>query len=351
MSNGKDIDQMLERAKRQNAKDIEILIKDIKIHNKIVDKRNAKREEMKLKAEERERKVLENRRLKEELQKEKINKIKQRQKSKEINQLEQKFSRIVSQKRQTNFNGEKVEEFNEKNRKQYEFNINNKLSNYSANRQQYLDKIKDKFYSQNENVRNKMEYHIEEQKKENNDLKNEIDLTHAQRFDNYKTYITQKKAEIYERADKLNEKHESARLRKQKMIQNNENQIYQIVRDIRDGNEDESQNNNTSNTSETILKQIEKRNKVKQKQLENNSIIQQNMNNRNEEILINEFEKFKHANKVELEVKKKQQHNLLKTIFTQEEYDRKLENMQKKLNKLKNESVYRVDPSKISNIE
>ena len=139
MSNGKDIDQMLERAKRQNAKDIEILIKDIKIHNKIVDKRNAKREEMKLKAEERERKVLENRRLKEELQKEKINKIKQRQKSKEINQLDQKFSRIVSQKRQTNFNGEKVEEFNEKNRKQYEFNINNKLSNLK-------DWVSDNFY-------------------------------------------------------------------------------------------------------------------------------------------------------------------------------------------------------------
>lgn len=349
MSNGKDIDQMLDRAKRQNAKDIEILIKDIKIHNKILDQRNAKREEMKLKAEERERKALENRRMKEELQKEKINKIKQKQKTKEINQLDQKFSRITSQKKQTNFNGEKVEEFNEKNRKQYEFNINNKISNYSANRRQYLDKIKEKFYAQNENVRNKMEYHIEEQKKENNDLKNEIDLANAQRFDNYKAYLAQKKEEIYERVDKLNEKHESARLRKQKMIQNNENQIYKIVKDIREGNQEESENNNISNTSETILKQIEKRNKVKQKQIENNSIIQQNMNNRNEEILINEFEKFKHANKVELEVKRKQQHNLLKTIFTQEEYDRKLENMQKKLNKLKNESVYKVDPSKIEN--
>ena len=56
MSNSKGLAQIIQRAKNQKQKDIELLLKDIKTHNKVIDQRRTKKEEMRLKAEEREKK-------------------------------------------------------------------------------------------------------------------------------------------------------------------------------------------------------------------------------------------------------------------------------------------------------
>ena len=111
MSNSKGLDQIIQRAKNQKQKDIELLLKDIKTHNKVIDQRRAKKEEMRLKAEEREKKAYENRKMYEDLQKEKLNKIKQRQKSREMNQIDQQYQKILQ--RQKNYNVEQVEENND----------------------------------------------------------------------------------------------------------------------------------------------------------------------------------------------------------------------------------------------
>ena len=146
MSNSKGLDQIIQRAKNQKQKDIELLLKDIKTHNKVIDQRRAKKEEMRLKAEEREKKAYENRKMYEDLQKEKLNKIKQRQKSREMNQIDQQYQKILQ--RQKNYNVEQVEENNDNRANAY-----SKLNPFSSNRRQYLDKIKDKFYSHNTHQR------------------------------------------------------------------------------------------------------------------------------------------------------------------------------------------------------
>lgn len=350
MSNTKVIEQIIKRAKDQNQKDIELLLRDIKTHNKVEEQRRAKKEEMRLRAEEREKRAIENRRLNEELQKEKVKQIKERQKSKEVKRITQEYHKLAE--RQTNFNGERVQEINERTRKQYESNVYSKLNQFSNNRQQYLDKIRERFYLQNEDVRNKMENHREEEKKENNDLKNEIDILNAKRYDNYKNITQLKEEENYERAERINEKHINARKRKNQMIQQSENQIYKIVNDIKNGNDMNTIIENEKKQREGIIpehikKNIEQRNEVKRKQSENSLILENQRKMNNEEILQKEFEKFKNANKVELDVKKKQQRNILRTVFAQEDYDRKVEDMEKKINQIKNNSVYRVDPSKL----
>ena len=350
MSNTKVIEQIIKRAKDQNQKDIELLLRDIKTHNKVEEQRRAKKEEMRLRAEEREKRAIENRRLNEELQKEKVKQIKERQKSKEVKRITQEYHKLAE--RQTNFNGERVQEINERTRKQYESNVYSKLNQFSNNRQQYLDKIRERFYLQNEDVRNKMENYREEEKKENNDLKNEIDIANAKRYDNYKNITQLKEEENYERAERINEKHINARKRKNQMIQQRENQIYKIVNDIKNGNDMNTIIENEKKQREGIIpehikKNIEQRNEVKRKQSENSLILENQRKMNNEEILQKEFEKFKNANKVELDVKKKQQRNILRTVFAQEDYDRKVEDMEKKINQIKNNSVYRVDPSKL----
>lgn len=350
MSNTKVIEQIIKRAKDQNQKDIELLLRDIKTHNKVEEQRRAKKEEMRLRAEEREKRAIENRRLNEELQKEKVKQIKERQKSKEVKRITQEYHKLAE--RQTNFNGERVQEINERTRKQYESNVYSKLNQFSNNRQQYLDKIRERFYLQNEDVRNKMENYREEEKKENNDLKNEIDIANAKRYDNYKNITQLKEEENYERAERINEKHINARKRKNQMIQQSENQIYKIVNDIKNGNDMNTIIENEKKQREGIIpehikKNIEQRNEVKRKQSENSLILENQRKMNNEEILQKEFEKFKNANKVELDVKKKQQRNILRTVFAQEDYDRKVEDMEKKINQIKNNSVYRVDPSKL----
>ena len=350
MSNTKVIEQIIKRAKDQNQKDIELLLRDIKTHNKVEEQRRAKKEEMRLRAEEREKRAIENRRLNEELQKEKVKQIKERQKSKEVKRITQEYHKLAE--RQTNFNGERVQEINERTRKQYESNVYSKLNQFSNNRQQYLDKIRERFYLQNEDVRNKMENHREEEKKENNDLKNEIDILNAKRYDNYKNITQLKEEENYERAERINEKHINARKRKNQMIQQSENQIYKIVNDIKNGNDMNTIIENEKKQREGIIpehikRNIEQRNEVKRKQSENSLILENQRKMNNEEILQKEFEKFKNANKVELDVKKKQQRNILRTVFAQEDYDRKVEDMEKKINQIKNNSVYRVAPSKL----
>ena len=350
MSNTKVIEQIIKRAKDQNQKDIELLLRDIKTHNKVEEQRRAKKEEMRLRAEEREKRAIENRRLNEELQKEKVKQIKERQKSKEVKRITQEYHKLAE--RQTNFNGERVQEINERTRKQYESNVYSKLNQFSNNRQQYLDKIRERFYLQNEDVRNKMENYREEEKKENNDLKNEIDIANAKRYDNYKNITQLKEEENYERAERINEKHINARKRKNQMIQQSENQIYKIVNDIKNGNDMNTIIENEKKQREGIIpahikRNIEQRNEVKRKQSENSLILENQRKINNEEILQKEFEKFKNANKVELDVKKKQQRNILRTVFAQEDYDRKVEDMEKKINQIKNNSVYRVDPSKL----
>ena len=95
MSNTKVIDQIIKRAKDQNQKDIELLLKDIKTHNKVEEQRRAKKEEMRLRAEEREKRALENRKLNEELQKEKVKQIKERQKTKEVKNITQEYHKLA----------------------------------------------------------------------------------------------------------------------------------------------------------------------------------------------------------------------------------------------------------------
>ena len=300
MSNSKGLDQIIQRAKNQKQKDIELLLKDIKTHNKVIDQRRAKKEEMRLKAEERERKAYENRKMHEDLQKEKLNKIKQRQKSREMNQIDQQYQKILQ--RQKNYNVERVEENNDN-----RVNAYSKLNPFSSNRRQYLDKIKDKFYSHNESLKSKNEYKLDEEKKDTE-------------IPNEKVYV------------KINEeepKHKSAKCKKNTISKENENHFFEIVNDIKDGNEMKAILQNERNFKNKIPEHIQKNIESQRKQKEN---IISKRKNETEERLYNEYLSIKSSNRIELEEPKKKTKNIYKTIYTQEEYDKKIEEMKNKIN-------------------
>ena len=182
----------------------------IKTHNKVIDQRRAKKEEMRLKAEEREKKAYENRKMYEDLQKEKLNKIKQRQKSREMNQIDQQYQKILQ--RQKNYNVEQVEENNDNRANAY-----SKLNPFSSNRRQYLDKIKDKFYSHNESLKSKNEYKLDEEKKD--------------------TEIPNEKVYVKINQEGNRDKHKTEKSIKNKKPKENENHFFEIVNDIKDENE------------------------------------------------------------------------------------------------------------------
>lgn len=301
MSNSKGLDQIIQRAKNQKQKDIELLLKDIKTHNKVIDQRRAKKEEMRLKAEEREKKAYENRKMHEELQKEKLNKIKQRQKSREMNHLDQQYQKILQ--RQKNYNVERIEENNDNRTNAY-----SKVETYSSNRRQYLDKIKDKFYSHNESLKNRNEYKLDEEKKDTE-------------IPNEKEYV-----QINEENNRT--KHKSAK--RIKVQKENDNQIFEIVNDIKDGNEMrqilQNERHLRNKIPEHIQKNIESQRKLKESATEKRK-------NATEERLYNEYLSIKSSNRIELEVKKKKPNSLFKPIYSEEDYDKKIEEMKSKLNK------------------
>ena len=302
MSNSKGLDQIIQRAKNQKQKDIELLLKDIKTHNKVIDQRRAKKEEMRLKAEEREKKAYENRKMYEDLQKEKLNKIKQRQKSREMNQIDQQYQKILQ--RQKNYNVEQVEENNDNRANAY-----SKLNPFSSNRRQYLDKIKDKFYSHNESLKSKNEYKLDEEKKD--------------------TEIPNEKVYVKINQEGNRDKHKTEKSIKNKKPKENENHFFEIVNDIKDENEMNAILQNERNYKNKVPEHIQKTIESQRKQKES---ILSKRKNEPEERLYNEYLSIKSSNRIELEETKKKSKNIIKTIYTKEDYDKKIEEMKNKLN-------------------
>ena len=104
--------------------------------------------------------------------------------------------------------------------------------------------------------------------------------------------------------------------------------IY-IVNDIKDGNEMKAILQNERNFKNTIPEHIQKTIESHRKQKE--TIISKRKNE-TEERLYNEYLSIKSSNSIELEDPKKKSKNIYKTIYTQEEYDKKIEEMKNKIN-------------------
>ena len=86
-----------------------------------------------------------------------------------------------------------------------------------------------------------------------------------------------------------------------------------------------NERNYKNKVPEHIQKTIESQRKQKESTLSKRK-------NETEERLYNEYLSIKSSNRIELEETKKKSKNMIKTIYTKEDYDKKIEEMKNKLN-------------------
>ena len=133
----------------KNQLEVKLILKRAKTNNKIIESRNKAREEMHRKFKERENR-LEIARIKSELMRlDKINKIKNRQMSRDVKNIKMKFQQI-SQNDIINNNNYI---FNQNNIEKNELINTNKMSVYSSYRRQNINNIKNRFYEQNDSLK------------------------------------------------------------------------------------------------------------------------------------------------------------------------------------------------------
>ena len=153
--------------------EVQIILKNIKMKSKLIDKKISQKEEMRKKAEEREKKAEKIREQNELLQKEKLNRLKQKQRDKEINKIEKELNKIKPKVNNSSFTHELI--FGNKDEK-----LSNKINVFSANRRNKLEKIKTEFYNQNEEI--KLNHKIDEDNTLNfHEVKKELNINELEK--------------------------------------------------------------------------------------------------------------------------------------------------------------------------
>ena len=121
--------------------EVQILLKNIKNNNKLIQQRNKTREEIMKRKDERDKKMEEVLRRNEQLEFEKKNKIKKRQMSRDVKNIQRRYNILkpMYDDKDIYYNNENI-----KNKK-----IGNQIQVFSTNRRTHLNEVKNKFYESN----------------------------------------------------------------------------------------------------------------------------------------------------------------------------------------------------------
>ena len=280
--------------------EVQIILKNIKMKSKLIDQRILKKEEMRKKIEERERRAEKIREQNELIQNEKLNRLKQKQRDKEIQKIEKQFNKIKPK-----FNNSTHEEIIAKNDEK----LSNKINVYSANRRNQLHKIKNDFYNQNEDIL--LKHKINEEHKLNfNEVKKELNINELEKKNinhiiknNEERYNDENEFKIIEQDDEFIEIVEGY---KKNFDSKEKDYLY------------EKRNNIISNKINNDY------------EIANNIIIEKEIKKDKDAIeLTNEFKKFKKYNNIQLDIKFNKNKIEYQPKYTIEKIDEKIEELDK----------------------
>ena len=281
--------------------EVQIILKNIKMKSKLIDQRILKKEEMRKKIEERERRAEKIREQNELIQNEKLNRLKQKQRDKDILKIEKEFNKIKPK-----FNNSTHEEIIAKNDEK----LSNKINVYSANRRNQLTKIKNEFYYQNEDIL--LKHKINDEHKLNfNEVKKELNINELEKKhlnhiikNNEEKYNDDNDYKIIEQDDEFIEVVEGYK----KNFDNKEKDLYDKRSNII--------SNNINNNYE----------------IPNNIISEKEIKKDKDAIeLTNEFKKFKKYNNIQLDIQLNKNNIEYQPKFTIEKIDKRIEELDKKI--------------------
>ena len=280
--------------------EVQIILKNIKMKSKLIDQRILKKEEMRKKIEERERRAEKIREQNELIQNEKLNRLKQKQRDKEIQKIEKQFNKIKPK-----FNNSTHEEIIAKNDEK----LSNKINVYSANRRNQLTKIKNDFYYQNEDIL----------------LKHKINDEHKLNFNEVKKELN---------INELEKKNINHIIKNNEERYNDENEFKIIEQDDEFIEIVEGYKKNFDSTEKDYL--YDKRNNIisnkinNDYEIANNIIIEKEIKKDKDAIeLTNEFKKFKKYNNIQLDIKFNKNKIEYQPKYTIEKIDEKIEELDK----------------------
>lgn len=330
----KKVDDIIVREKDKRSKEVEMIIKDIKLNTKLSNQKQEKREEMRKKAKEREEKAAINRKRVEEQEREKKNQYKEKLRKKEMQKIHKQLYEMPYYQNHK----EEVDAIAEKDRLQYKNDVNSKIKIYSVNRREHLENVRQKFYEQNEGVRVKHDTFMTEAMKGNDHIRLEIDANHAKKFDQHNKYLMEKQEEIDNYFDKLHEREEMAKRRKYGYTQEVENKIEEVARMVKKGEniyqEQDSKEHKEQKDYDTLAatKENNRKREEKLKELEQfKAEKEKEFETETEKILRKEYEKFAKAGKLELDVQKRQTNHQLRTVQLDMDLDEKVHEMWREL--------------------
>jgi hypothetical protein len=226
-------------------------------------------------------------------------------------------------------------------RKSYENITYKKIAVYTQRRGVHFEQRQKKFNTHNKIVNEKMNKHIAIKSIGTGALKNELDLQEANRLNSHNKYLHDKYNSIISYARSRNLHGSEVRMRKRKVIEQSENEINKVVKDVIGSSYEDYIPPNYFNLSQQQLKRIDRRKEVKERKDEMNKEEARKKVEDDSKILNNELNKFYKIMTREQHNKIKRENILFQTIQQQEQEDYNLERTHRKLENLKNKSIYK----------
>lgn len=228
-------------------------------------------------------------------------------------------------------------------RKTYENETHKKLAIYTRRREDYFNQIKNKSSIHNTIVNDKMIEHIGVKSIGTDDLKNELDLQESKRLNMHNEYLYNKYNSICAYAKARHLRGVEVRKRKRGMIEKCESEIIKVAHDAMIGSYEDRLPPNYFQLTQNQLKRIDRRREAKERKEgidreEAKKKIETDAKTLNDEL--HKFYKIMAREKRNEDIREK---ILIKTIRKQEEEDYNLEQTLRKLEKLKNKSIYKND--------
>ena len=262
-------------------------------------------------------------------------------------------TRTPSSLSQTNFLITKTRNNNENLRKSYESLIYTRLRTFTANKNKHMHQIRNKFNAYNTFVHTKMQKHKVTKLISNQKLKDDLDMKSAEQLHRYTKYIHNKAQSLNEYNDYLRQRSEEVKTNRNELRQHNVMELKKIVNDVTSGcSYDEQQQQlqqcccyytakNSCRLTSGQLKLIRKEKEAKEKVeiFKRNEMI--NKQNKDKQILINEFRKFNKICKREKDNQNRREILLRGVIRKQQRDDYDMKEIKKDIEHVKDKSIYK----------
>lgn len=348
----KQIDQEYERAKNSNDFDYQMMLQETETRAKIERQRKEELEKQKTKINQRKLKADQNRLLCEEEKKDRINKLKQRREFKDSQLNNRKKHQIISKTFITHI--DEIEEDKERLRNKLNQEIISTIQSYSDNHNNHIKEIENKSVAYYQHVMEKHDKYWAERKVNNDDIRNEIDLINAKKFHTYQKFMYEKGKQYEYYYDQRKQKELMADNNKRDMNNFKDENLKKMVNQTREGGnmsqrtELTSRQSTSNKNQKTTKEKFDEREIMTQKQYENKLKIDNEKIIINEKILQEEYDLFKKISDEELKRERNRQRSQINTIRIQEDKDRKIDDLNDYISKLKNKSIYKRDVSNLN---